>query len=174
MTKKVLYQGNYLRLVSQKTWEYVERIHGEGVVVILPLTARKTVIMIDQYRTSVGKRIVEFPAGICSDLESHQEESLENAARRELVEETGYQAKKMTPLTTGPSASGVISSIMTFFLAEGLTKISQGGGDETENIHVHEVPLKKVDAWLGKMEKKGMLVDPKVYAGLYFLEKLGR
>ncbi|MBI3312700.1 MAG: NUDIX hydrolase [Candidatus Omnitrophica bacterium] len=172
MKKKVLYQGKYLRLVSKKTWEFVERIHGRGVVVIVPLTPQKTVIMIDQYRTALDKRVVEFPAGIADDLKTHRGESLENAARRELTEETGYQAGKMKRLTSGPSASGASSAIMTFFLAQDLIKVSDGGGDDTEDIHVHEIPLKKVPAWIKKMEKKGMLVDPKVYAGLYFLEKL--
>ena len=51
-----------------------------------------------------------------------------------------------------------------------MIKKGPGGGDETESIIVHEVSLQEVDLWLYEMEKKGYLVDPKVYAGLYFLK----
>ena len=51
-----------------------------------------------------------------------------------------------------------------------MVKKGAGGGDKTESIKVHEVPLKEADLWLYEMEKKGLLVDPKVYVGLYFLK----
>jgi ADP-ribose pyrophosphatase len=62
------------------------------------------------------------------------------------------------------------SEIITFYQALGVVKKGPGGGDETESITVHEVPLKEADSWLLEMGKKGALVDPKVYVGLYFLK----
>ncbi|MBI3307047.1 MAG: NUDIX hydrolase [Candidatus Omnitrophica bacterium] len=173
MTKEILFEGKYLRLVRKQTWEFVERIHGDGIVVIMPLTEKKTVIVIDQYRAALEKRVIEFPAGLVRDMEAHRGESFENAAKRELEEETGYRAGKIKVLFRGPASSGATASMITFFLAEKLTKVSEGGGDETEDIQVHEIPVKKLAGWIQKMEKKGMVTDPKVYSGLYFLEKIG-
>ena len=52
-----------------------------------------------------------------------------------------------------------------------IEKKGPGGGDSTESIKVHEIPLGEVDDWLEKIKEKGILVDPKVFAGLYFLNK---
>jgi ADP-ribose pyrophosphatase len=53
--------------------------------------------------------------------------------------------------------------------AIGLKKRSRGGGDCAESITVHEVPLGDVAQWLRRQARRGKLIDPKVYAGLYFL-----
>jgi len=95
---------------------------------------------------------------------------LEAAARRELFEETGYHAEHFSLLVGGPVSSGLSSEIITFYQALDAVKKGPGGGDATESIKVHEVPLKEADLWLYEMEKKGFLVDPKVYVGLYFLK----
>jgi ADP-ribose pyrophosphatase len=73
-------------------------------------------------------------------------------------------------LAGGPVSSGVSSEIITFYKAVDVVKKGAGGGDATESIKVHEVPLREVDLWLYEMGKKGFLVDPKIYAGLYFLK----
>ena len=55
-----------------------------------------------------------------------------------------------------------------FFHASALRRIGPGGGDASEDIEVHEVPLDSVPVFLAVREAKGCLVDPKVWAGLYF------
>ena len=175
LKKKILFEGKYLRFVSRDTWEYVERIRGTAIVVICALTPQKKVLFVDQHRTAVDKRVIEFPAGLVNDWQTHEsEESLKTAAVRELYEETGYRAKKWIYLTTGPSAAGISPTPMTFFKAEGLKKEGKGGGDEYEVITIYEVPFGGVDRWLKGMQKKGFLVDPKVYIGLYFLKNAHR
>jgi ADP-ribose pyrophosphatase len=57
---------------------------------------------------------------------------------------------------------------MTFFLATELEKVGPGGGDESEDIVVHEVPIDEVRAYLDDCRAGGMVVDLKIYAGLYF------
>src|SRR3989338_2614578 len=98
-------------------------------------------------------------------------ESMRTAAKRELLEETGYKAGKIVKLLTGPVSSGFTADIVTVVRAYGLRKVARGGGDHTENIVVHEVPLAKAEHWLKQMARKGCLIEPKVYAGLFFLTK---
>jgi ADP-ribose pyrophosphatase len=105
-----------------------------------------------------------------NDKTPHDAETMEAAARRELLEETGYQAEHLSLLIEGPVSSGLSAEIITFYQALDAVKVAAGGGDATESIKVHEVPLKGADLWLYEMERKGLLVDPKVYVGLYFLK----
>jgi ADP-ribose pyrophosphatase len=147
----------------------VERSNCRGIVVVLALTKDQKVILVEQYRIPVKKNVIEFPAGLASDTKMYQGESLKNAAKRELLEETGFLAKRMTLCAEGPASSASSSDILTIFKAEGLEKVAKGGGDETENILVHEVPVAKIRTWLKSKEKKGCLVDPRVYAGLFLL-----
>jgi len=96
------------------------------------------------------------------------------AAKRELLEETGYQAKRMIKLIDGPVSGGSSSDIITIVQASDIKKVAKGGGDEYESIHIHEVPLHKTDQWLIHMRKKGCLIEPKIYAGLYFLKNYNK
>lgn len=170
MNRVTLYEGQYKRLVRENGWEFTERVHCSGVVVILPVTETGKVVLIEQYRVPVGKKVIEFPAGLASDSEVTRGESLIEAARRELLEETGYHASQMILCTSGPASAASSSDILTTFRAKGLVKVSEGKGDGTEMITVHEIRLQEIDRWLKTREKEGLLIDPKVYAGLYLLK----
>jgi ADP-ribose pyrophosphatase len=166
----ILHSGKYLELICADEWEYVKRKHCKGVVVIVPVTKDGMVILVEQFRRPVEAQVIEWPAGLVDDKEAHSGETMEAAARRELFEETGYEADHLTLLAGGPVSSGLSAEIITFFKAVDVVKKGAGGGDATESIKVHEVPLKEVDLWLYEMGKKGFLVDPKIYVGLYFLK----
>ena len=168
--KTILYKGKFLDLLREDNWEYVKRRNCSGIVVIVPMTKDGKVIFVEQFRRPVEAQVIEWPAGLVNDKMSHNPETLETAARRELLEETGYEAEHLSVLVGGPVSSGLSSEIITFYLALDAVKKGAGGGDESESIKVHEVPLKEADIWLYEMEKKGLLVDPKVYVGLYFLK----
>ena len=166
----ILHQGKYLNLVCEDHWEYVKRTHCNGVVIIVPMTQDGKVILVEQFRRPVEAQVIEWPAGLVNDKASHHSETMEAAARRELLEETGYEAEHLSLLVGGTVSSGLSSEIISFYQALDAVKIAPGGGDATESIKIHEIPLKEVDLWLFEMEKKGFLVDPKVYVGLYFLK----
>jgi ADP-ribose pyrophosphatase len=117
------------------------------------------------------RRIIELPAGLAGDSLEQFGEPLVEAALRELLEETGYSAGEMVLLTSGPPSAGLATEIVSFFLARQLRRTSAGGGDHQEDIVVHEVPLSEIDAWLKNKAAEGLLVDPKVYAGLYFAQQ---
>lgn len=171
MKKTVLYEGKYIRLVCQDTWEYVERLNTSGVVVIIAVTEDQKVILCEQYRVPVGRSVLELPAGLVNDTAQAADETFEEAARRELLEETGYEAKDMTFVFEGPIASGSSSVHVSFYRAGGLKKVGCGGGDASENITVHEVPLRNLDIWIREIRAAGQLIDPKVFSAFYFLEK---
>ena len=166
-TAEVLYRGKYLQLKRGGGWEWVERIHCTGVVMLVAKTPEGKVLLVEQFRIPVGKKVIEFPAGLVGDEDAG--EALEAAARRELLEETGYEAGSLEFLGEGPPSAGLSPEQITIYLAKGLKKIEAGGGDETESILVHEVAVGEIDTWLEGKRKEGCLVDPKVYAGLYFL-----
>ena len=166
-TIALLAEGKYLRFLSEGGWEYVIRPHSTGVVVIVAITPARQVILVEQYRVAVHGTVIELPAGLVGDTSALQGEPLETAARRELIEETGYEADRMIELASGPIAVGVSSEVVTFFQARGLRRVGPGGGDATEAITVHEVALDQLPAWLAEKQRSGAFVDPKLYAGLY-------
>jgi ADP-ribose pyrophosphatase len=168
---KILGEGRFLRLLAQDGWEWVERTQCSGVVVILALTPENKVLLVEQFRAPMGNQVIEFPAGLAGDLPGQQNEAMRDAAIRELLEETGYQAEEMHYHLAGPISAGMSSEQIHFLEARGLKKVGPGGGDETESITVHEIPLDQADAWLRKRILEGTLVDPKVFAGLYFLQR---
>jgi ADP-ribose pyrophosphatase len=168
---RVLAEGRYLQLVDNAGWEYVTRHGITGVVVLVAVTPARELILVEQYRPAVRRRCIELPAGLVGDVSGHETESLVSAAHRELVEETGYEAQEMRELADGPIAVGVSDEIVTFFEARGLTRVGDGGGDDTEDIAVHVVPLATVRAFLQARRAEGLNVDPKIYAGLYLIDE---
>ena len=170
-TPVVLHEGRYVRLMKIDRWEYVQRQGRDHAVVILAMTEAGEALFVEQFRAPVRSPVIEFPAGLVGDLSQHAGESLELAATRELEEETGYTAARMEMLTSGPPSPGLASEVITWFRARELKKLGAGGGDHTENIIVHAVPLADAEPWLRRKQDEGLLVDPKVYIGLYFLSR---
>ena len=166
--KTVLAEGKYFRFVLKGRWEYIEPKNFTGVVLIVPLTDDGKLVLIEQYRPPVEAQVIEIPAGLVGDLEDNKHESFAETARRELLEETGYEAARMDLLTEGAPSPGSNSIILSIFGATGLKKIAPGGGDHTEDITIHEVPLGDVPAWLEEKRRKGAVIDLKVYTGLHF------
>ena len=166
---KILHEGKFLRFVRKGEWEYVQRNNCSAVVIIVAMTEDEHVLFVEQYRPPVGKVVIEFPAGLVNDLKHKKGESILSAAKRELLEETGYKAKKLVKILEGPTSSGSSADIITMFQANDVKKIAEGGGDDFESITVHAIPVANVDQWLAKMKRKGCLIEPKIYTGLYFL-----
>src|SRR5712671_4728645 len=164
-----LCMGKYLALVKEGHWEYADRVGATGAAIVLAVTPDEKVLLVEQYRIPVHARTIELPAGITGD--EGESESDAAAAKRELLEETGFEAAKVEALMTGPASSGLTSETVTLFLATGLRRVHAGGGIANEKITVHEIPLKELDVWLGQKRAEGCLIDPKLYAGLYFLSQ---
>ncbi|HWF19888.1 MAG TPA: NUDIX hydrolase [Verrucomicrobiae bacterium] len=169
--KTTLYAGRFLALIKEGHWEYAERVNATGAAIIVAVTDEQKLLLVEQFRIPVHSRTIELPAGIIGDEPGAGDEPVAHAANRELIEETGYSAAQMELLMHGPASSGLTSETVSLFRATGLRRVGKGGGIEHEQITVHEVPLDKADGWLVDKAKTGVMIDPKIYAGLYFLSK---
>ena len=167
----VLYSGKFLALVKEGHWEYVNRINSTGAAIIVAVTSDQKLLLVEQYRIPLHAQTIELPAGMAGDEPGDNNECHAEAARRELLEETGYAAEQVDELTTGAASSGLTSERVTMFLASRLRRMHAGGGVAHEKITVHEVPLREVERWLESKARAGILIDPKIYAGLYFLRR---
>lgn len=135
-----------------------EYVTHPGAVVILPLFDNGDVALIHNQRFAVGQRLLELPAG----TKEKGEETAKTAAR-ELEEETGYNAKKITLLTSFFTSPGITNENMDAYLATGLTKTEQNL-DESEEI---EVEIHNLQETLD-MIKTGEIKDGKSIAAILF------
>ncbi|WP_158882055.1 NUDIX hydrolase [Rhodanobacter sp. L36] len=167
---ETLHEGKWLSLRKRGRWEYAERNNPGGAVIILAVTPQDTVLFVEQYRVSILQNTIEMPAGLVGDVLEQADEGALLAAQRELEEETGYRCQHVEFVHCGPSSSGMSTEMITFVRAWDLEKVGPGGGDETENIVVHEVPRSEAGGWLFARAAEGYSIDPKLFAGLWFIE----
>lgn len=166
-------EGQYLGLYSRDDWEFADRPNANGVVGILPVTADGRLVLVEQYRVPVLSRVIEIPAGLVGDEEEFHGESLADCAARELLEETGYRAGKITPLLSSPTSAGMTPETTHLFAATGLVRETEGGGTESEDITVHHVALDDLGGWLARQREDGRLIDLKIHACLWLAHSLG-
>ncbi len=166
--RQILEEGSFVRLVRQNGWEWAERTNNTGVVAIIAVTGDSQLVLTEQYRRPLDARVLDLPMGLSGDVDGAESEDLSEAARRELLEETGYEADRMEFLLEGPTSAGLTNEMLTFFLARDARKVADGGGDETEEIEVHLVSLDAPNAWLKMKRDTGVLLDPKIYAAMHF------
>jgi ADP-ribose pyrophosphatase len=160
----ILYAGQHLSMFERGGWEFVRRNTARPAVGIVAITAAGEVVLVEQHRPPVNRTVLELPAGLSGDVAGHEDEALLDAAKRELLEETGYAADRWTELVSGYSSPGLTDESIALFLAEGLKRVGLGGGDSSEAITIHEVPLPEVLSWL---QRRGAAADLKLLAGLF-------
>jgi ADP-ribose pyrophosphatase len=165
-----VWRGRWLRMMKRGSWEYVERTTADGIaVIVVAVTPEGKLLLVEQTRVPIQRKTIEMPAGLVGDIDS--EESLELAAQRELLEETGWRAGRVEYLMTGPSSAGMSTEQVAFVRARELVREHAGGGDETEDILVHEIPLGEAARWLSAKMADGYAIDAKLWAGLYLVER---
>lgn len=138
-----------------------EAVVHPGAVVILPILEDTTILMIRNQRYAVGERLWELPAGTLEP----QEPPLETA-RRELIEETGYQAEDVAPLLTFYTSPGFCTEKMYAFVARGLQHVGQNL-DEAEDIVVEKVSWQNALA----MIQDGTIRDAKTLTTLLYYQR---
>lgn len=164
---ETLYETRWLKLQRLGHWDFVRRPHSDHCVGILAVTATERLVLVEQERIPVGRRVIELPAGIVDDEPDHRGEPRVETARRELEEETGYRAGRIEPLLASPTSPGMTPEITELFHATELVRVGPGGGVGGEDIVVHEIPLATLRPWLATRQEQGLLVDFKIHAALW-------
>lgn len=158
ISKKIVWKGKFMSAVEityrdargiVRTWEALERVGVGGIVVMVAVTPTGNVILEKQFRPPVGRDVIELPAGL---VESN--ESMEVAAKRELIEETGWSAGKLDFLAEGPISTGASTEALRAYLCTELEHVGKSGGDDNEIIEVIEVPLRTAQDFLSESQKK--------------------
>lgn len=164
---KTIFEGKQVLVLEHDGWEFVERTKAKEAVVVIATTEAGAVILTEQFRRPVEARVIDFPAGLVGDEDDHEE--AEETALRELQEETGYSCDTIELITSGPTSPGITSEIVSLYRAHGVKRTGKGGGVGGEDITVHEVPREQLDQWLGDKLAEGVLIDLKLWSGLFFL-----
>ena len=135
-----------------------------GGAVIVPMLDAKTVLMIRQYRYPVKDYLYELPAG---KLDRGEEPAA--CAARELEEETGYSAGRLTFLTAIYTTPGFCTEKLHIFLARDLGKLPGGQRlEEGEDLTLEELPLADALAMIDRWE----IVDGKTICGIMAADRL--
>ena len=164
MKSQVLYEGEHLELRRRLGWEYAEHRVAKESVMVVALTADDRIVLVEEFRPAVEASVVCLPAGLVGD---EGPEDSASAARRELREETGWEAPSLEVLGRGPGSAGMSSEIVVFYLARGVERTGEQGERERAEIRVHVVPIAGLLGWARAKERDGILFDPKVWAGLF-------
>jgi ADP-ribose pyrophosphatase len=167
LSHRVGYRGRLLTLEVDHVVEpggvEVDRevVRHPGSAVILPITVGGDLVLVRQYRYAVGEFLWEVPAGHMNAGESPEE-----AARRELVEETGYYPRRLQKLLDFYPAPGFTDEKLHLFRA---TELEERGArpEEDENIEIRLFPVNEV---LRMASARGIR-DAKTLVALSFLEE---
>ena len=154
-----MWEGRFITAVREGNWEYVRRSRGIRAAVILAETDAGESLLVEQDRIPIGRRCLELPAGLVGDDDENEIGNVEEAAARELEEETGYRAAHMQPLGEYYSSPGMVAESFTLVRASGLTRVGEGGGVEGEDIVVHHVPRADVVSFIEQKRDEGVGID---------------
>lgn len=157
------WEGRFITVKQQGTWEYVSRSRGIHAAVILAIDEGadgRHIILVEQYRVPLKVRCLELPAGLVGD--DMAGEASETAAARELEEETGYRADHWRTVGEFYSSPGMVSESFTLLVATGLTRVGEGGGVDGEDIIVHRVQLTGIEDFIAAKRAEGCGIDVRV------------
>ena len=178
--KKTVHEGRFLRIVEKtvngsdgwaRAWETIERtnVHGSGAVVIIAQTKDGELLFEKNWRAPIESWVVQFPAGL-TDLKG---ESEEEAARRELLEETGYAATEMIPVFLSPLSAAVTGTrAMHYFAPEVEFVGNPSDRDMAEEIEVVKVPVANADEFMLNLPQ-GVELDLQVPGILWLMRAKG-
>ncbi len=158
---KWIYQGQVLTLKTETyrlddQIKVTEIIHHSGAVVIVPVDENGRILLVQQWRRAAREITIELPAGTLKPNENPVE-----CANRELREETGFAAKKITPLGGFYSAPGYCDEYLHLFLAEDLYRAPLPPDDD-EAIDLLQLNAQDVK----QMIKQNLIRDAKTIAGI--------
>jgi ADP-ribose diphosphatase len=162
--REILHDGRHLVLFRRNGWEYVEHRTAPEAAMVVALTEQGEIVLAEEFRPPMNAPVISLPSGLIGD---EGPENALDAARRELAEETGYAATSWQRLARGPGSAGQSSEMITFFLAWPAVRSGEQAAHDVGKIRVHVVPVAGLREWAKAREAEGMVIDPKIWAGLY-------
>ncbi len=168
LDSRLVFEGVFLKLFvdhvqsadgHQGTREYLRH---PGAVMIIPLLDAEHVLLERQFRYPLGRSVVEFPAGKIDPGEPPFA-----CAKRELLEETGYTARRWSYLGGLHNAIAYSDERIEIFLAEDLARNGSATLDAGETLEVFEAPWRQLLEWV----RDGSVTDVKTMVGAFWLEK---
>jgi ADP-ribose pyrophosphatase len=173
-TSEPIAEGHHLELRTRNGWEFAVRRRCQGVVAIVALTTDRRLVLVEQHRIPVGGRVIELPAGLVGDEPGRANESIIDAARRELLEETGYVSDHWsTESIRVTSSAGLTDEVVTIVGAGHARRLAPGGGVGDERINAHVVPIDTLATWLDRRAAEGVIADGRVWAARFLADRLG-
>jgi ADP-ribose pyrophosphatase len=160
--EEIVWQGRFVTAKKRGKWEYVSRSRNIRAAVILAIDDDDHVLLVEQYRTPLGRACIELPAGLIGDHDDSADEDTLVAGARELEEETGYRAGRLESLGEFWSSPGMVTESFTLLRAHDLTQIGPGGGTDGENITVHRIPMAGIEGFLAERRAMGDAIDVKL------------
>ncbi len=163
---RTLWEGRFLRTVEITfkngkgnliPWESVQRVGTKGIVAVVPFTVHSEVLLIRQFRPPVDRYVIEFPAGL-----NDKDEPLEEVAKRELLEETGFVAEEVIKIAEGPLSPGSSTEILTVYLARDVRDTGRQRLDDVEEIEVIKIPEEEFYERLFDLEDEETYIDLKI------------
>lgn len=169
ISRRTIYRGKIIRLIREVLEVRGRRMVREtvqhpGAVVIVPMLDRSHIVFVRQYRRAIGRELLELPAGT---LEHGERRSV--CAKRELQEETGWQAHRIRRIGQFYAAPGFISEQLTVFVAQELTRVT-AQPDPDEQVRPVTLSLQQA---LAKI-RSGAICDAKSIIGVLFAQRLLR
>jgi len=160
--EQTIFQGRIIRLVARdlvlpngrKTKFHI--VLHPGAVAIVPVHSNGDVVLLRQFRPSIGEEIYEIPAGTIEKGEAPLA-----TAKREIIEETGFKAKQWSKIAEFYTAPGFCTELMHVYLAQGLSP-AQLPGDADEILQ----PVRMSLSAALKLIRTKKIRDAKTIAGL--------
>ena len=156
---EVMWEGKFVRALRRGKWEYASRARDIRAVVVLAEYGGK-LILVDQPRAGPDCRCVELPAGLVGDHDPTA--TIEDAAIKELEEETGFTGERVERLGDFYSSPGMLAEAFTLVRVHGVRRVGEGGGDDNEDINVHLVARVDVPNFLEQKRAEGFGIDAKL------------
>ncbi len=165
---EIVFQGKFIRVrrdhTKVGTWESVELDSHTETAVIIALTNDNELILEKHYRFPLNRYVLELPAGFVDD------ETPEECARRELLEETGYEARELIPLFQGVICQGLTKMYAHYFYAPRVRHVGEQKLEPTENIEIIKIPWEKVDNFLFN-PPSNLILGANVLSAVYALKR---